>query len=106
MPEYDPFEEEEFTTQFNGRVVARMLAQVRPYWTWVVGFMLLIALCSVGDSFFTYLSKRIVDEGIVAGDPSQVGSLVDHLWRYRRGPGADRVWLYLPGRRAGRARPL
>ena len=66
MPEYDPFEEEEFSTQFNGRVIARMLAQVRPYWMWVVGFVALIALCSVGDSFFTYLSKRIIDEGILA----------------------------------------
>jgi ATP-binding cassette subfamily B protein len=72
MPAYDQFEEEEFTTQFNGRIVARMLKQVRPYWTWVVGFMLLIALCSVGDSLFTYLGLRIVDEGIVAGDKAQL----------------------------------
>jgi ATP-binding cassette subfamily B protein len=76
MPEYDQFEEEEFTTQFNGRVIARMLAQVRPYWTWVVGFMLLIALCSVGDSLFTYLGKRILDEGIVVGDRAQLVRLL------------------------------
>jgi ATP-binding cassette subfamily B protein len=76
MPEYDQFEEEEFTTQFNGRVIARMLAQVRPYWRWVVGFMLLIALCSVGDSLFTYLGKRIVDEGIAIGDRAQLVRLL------------------------------
>jgi ATP-binding cassette subfamily B protein len=76
MPEYDQFEEEEFTTQFNGRVIARMLAQVRPYWKWVVGFMLLIALCSVGDSLFTYLGKRILDEGIVVGDRAQLVRLL------------------------------
>jgi ATP-binding cassette subfamily B protein len=76
MPEYDPFEEEEFTTQFSGRVVARMLTQVRPYRVWVAGFMLLIALCSVGDSLFTYLSKRILDEGIVAGNRSQLARLL------------------------------
>ena len=76
MPEYDQFEEEEFTTQFNGRVIARMLAQVRPYWKWVVGFMALIALCSVGDSLFTYLGKRIVDEGIAIGDRPQLMRLL------------------------------
>jgi hypothetical protein len=29
MSEYDQFEEEEFTTQFNGQVMARMLGLVR-----------------------------------------------------------------------------
>jgi ATP-binding cassette subfamily B protein len=68
MPDYEHFEEEEFTTQFNGKVVARILSQAKPYWTWVVGFLVMIALCAVFDSYFTYLSKRIIDEGIVAGD--------------------------------------
>jgi ATP-binding cassette subfamily B protein len=76
MPEYDQFEEEEFTTQFNGRVVARIFEQAKPYWTWVVGFMLMIALCSVFDSFFTFLSKRIIDEGILAGDRAQLTRLI------------------------------
>jgi ATP-binding cassette subfamily B protein len=62
------FEEEEFTTQFNGRTVLRILAQTRPHWKWVVGFMLTIALVSGLDSYFTFLSKRIIDEGIVAGN--------------------------------------
>ena len=68
MPEYDQFEEEEFTTQFNGRVVARIFEQARPYWTWVVGFLSMIALCSVLDAYFTFVSKQIIDEGILAGD--------------------------------------
>jgi ATP-binding cassette subfamily B protein len=76
MSEYDQFEEEEFTTQFNGRVVARILKQAKPYWMWVVGFMLMIALCSVLDSFFTYQGKRIVDEGILAGDKARLIQLV------------------------------
>ena len=59
MPAYDEFQEEEFTTQFNGRVVARMLRLLEPYWTWVAGFMLLIVLCTIADSGFTWLSKRI-----------------------------------------------
>ncbi len=70
------FEEEEFTTQFNGQTLKRIMAQARPYWRWVVGFMALIALVSFQDSFFTYLSKRIIDEGIIAGDRARLIRLV------------------------------
>ncbi|MBN1639929.1 MAG: ABC transporter ATP-binding protein [Anaerolineae bacterium] len=76
MPEYEAFEEEEFTTKFNGRVVARIFGQAKPYWRWVVGFMVMIALCSVFDAYFTYLSKRIIDEGILAGDRQQALRLI------------------------------
>jgi len=62
------FEEEEFTTQFNGRILMRILAQAKPHWPMVVGFLITIALVSALDSYFTYLSKRIIDEGIVPGD--------------------------------------
>lgn len=60
------FEEEEFTTQFNGQTVLRILSQVKSHWTWVVGFLVMIALTSVIDSYFTYLGKRIIDDGILA----------------------------------------
>ena len=62
------FEEEEFTTQFNGRTFLRILALTRPHWRWVAGFLLTVAVVSAMDSYFTFLSKRIVDEGILAGD--------------------------------------
>lgn len=62
------FEEEEFHTSFNGKTVLRILAQTRPYWQWVLGFLLTIILVSFLDGYFTYLSKRIVDEGILAQD--------------------------------------
>ncbi|HEY54610.1 MAG TPA: ABC transporter ATP-binding protein [Caldilineae bacterium] len=62
------FEEEEFTTQFNGRILMRILAQAKPHWPMVVGFLIAIALVSGLDSYFTYLSKRIIDEGIIPGD--------------------------------------
>ena len=67
MADYE-FEEEEFTTQFNGKTVLRILAQARPHWRWLVGFVLAVALVSVGDSLVNYLKKGIVDEGIIAGD--------------------------------------
>jgi ATP-binding cassette subfamily B protein len=77
MSEYDHFEEEEFTTQFSGRVVARIFRQAKPYWTWVVGFMVMIALCSVLDALFTFLSKRIIDEGIVGRDAVRLLRLIE-----------------------------
>ncbi len=70
------FEEEEFTTQFNGETIKRMAAQARPYWKWVVGFILLIALVSFQDSLFTYLSKLIIDEGILAGNKERLIELI------------------------------
>lgn len=63
------FEEEEFTTQFNGQTILRILAQVKPYWRWVLGFLVAIGLVSVLDSVFTYLSKMIIDEGIGKKNP-------------------------------------
>jgi len=62
------FEEEEFHTSFNGRTVLRILEQVKPHWKWVVGFLIGVTLVSVLNSYFTYLSKLIVDEGILAGN--------------------------------------
>ncbi len=70
------FEEEEFSTQFNGQTVKRIAAQTRPYWRWVTAFLVLIALVSFQDSFFTYLSKLIIDEGIVAGDRERLVELI------------------------------
>ncbi len=69
MADYDEFEEEEFTTQFNGRTLWRILGLVKPHWRWVLGFMLSIALVSLLDSVFTYQGKRILDEAIIPRDP-------------------------------------
>jgi ATP-binding cassette subfamily B protein len=70
------FEEEEFSTQFNGRTVLRILAQTKPYWHWVAGFLITISMVSFIDAYFTYLSKRIIDEGIVARDRAALINIV------------------------------
>jgi ATP-binding cassette, subfamily B, bacterial len=62
------FEEEEFSTQFNGKTILRILAQTKPHWKWMVGFLIAIACTAGVDSYFTFLGKRIVDDGIVAGN--------------------------------------
>ena len=69
------FEEEEFNTQFNGHTLRRIAAQAKPHWRGVAGFVVLIALVSLNDSVFTYLSKLIIDEGILAGDRARLNQL-------------------------------
>ncbi len=75
MSHYE-FEEEEFTTQFNGRTMLRILKQALPHWPWLIGFLVCIGVVSIGDAYFTFLSKRIVDEGILAGDKVRLWQLV------------------------------
>lgn len=58
-------EEEEFTTEFSGKTIRRILSLTSPYKLWVIGFLVTIAIVSGMDSYFTYLSKGIVDEGII-----------------------------------------
>lgn len=70
------FEEEEFNAQFNGKTIFRILSQTRPHWKWVAGFMLTVAMVSFLDSYFTFLSKRIIDEGIVAGNRTALTRIV------------------------------
>lgn len=70
------FEEEEFTTEFNGRTILRILAQTRPHWKWVAGFLIAITLTAFLDAYMTFLSKRIIDEGILAGDRQALARIV------------------------------
>jgi ATP-binding cassette subfamily B protein len=70
------FEEEEFTTQFNSKTLLRILSLAKPYRYWVLGFIFTISLVSLMDSYFTFLSKRIVDEGIGMGDSDVLVQIV------------------------------
>ena len=67
-------EEEEYTSQLTMPVVKRIGTLLKPHWRWVAGFLLTIALVSAQDSVFTYISKQIIDLGIVKKD-------VDVIWR-------------------------
>jgi len=73
------FEEEEFQTKFSGQTFRRIIGLTRPHWKWVVGFLITITIVSSLDSFFTYLGKRIIDDGIVAKNS---GVLVNILLIY------------------------
>ncbi len=79
----DQFKEEEFSGKLSSSVTKRILALLKPHWLWVVGFLLTIIIVSILDAFFTYLSKQIIDQGILKGDTDtlyrvliQYGSLI------------------------------
>ncbi len=75
MSEYE-FEEEEFTTQFNGKTVLRILSLALPHWPLLVGFLVSTLAVSVFDGYSTMLSKRIVDEGILPGNKAALVQIV------------------------------
>ncbi len=70
------FEEEEFETKFNGNTMRRILGLTRPHIKIVIGFMIAILIVAGMDSVFTYLSKLIIDDGIVAGSESTMVRLL------------------------------
>ncbi|MCL4861505.1 MAG: ABC transporter ATP-binding protein/permease [Caldilineaceae bacterium] len=79
MSDLNHYEEEEFTTQFDGRTVLRILGQLKPHWLWATGFLIAAIVVALAESYFTFLSKRIIDEGIVARDTEALTGL---LWQY------------------------
>jgi ATP-binding cassette, subfamily B, bacterial len=103
MADHYEFEEEEFSGQFNGGTMLRILQQVKPHWKWVVGFLVTVAC---GEPLWTRLHascqahhRRRHHRGQrrrAARDRHQYGLLM-----LVQSP--PRVRLHLPGRRAGRA---
>ncbi len=73
------FEEEEFTTQFTGKTTLRIVQLAKPHWKWVLGFLLMITLVSVLDSYFTFLTSLIIDQAILGDD---IEALTNIIIRY------------------------
>lgn len=76
MSDEHRFEEEDYSSKVNTGTVLRVLAQLKPHWRWVVGFLLAVAGVSLLESYFTYLSKRVLDEGIIPGNRDMVVSIL------------------------------
>jgi ATP-binding cassette subfamily B protein len=70
VSDYIDEEEQELTTRITRGTLRRILAQMRPHWQWVVGFLLTIAVVSMLDSVYTYIRKQIVDQVILGGNPA------------------------------------
>jgi ATP-binding cassette, subfamily B, bacterial len=62
------YEEEEFTNDFDGKTFLRILGLMKPHWKMVAGFLTAVMAVSGLDSYFTFLSKLIVDEAITPGN--------------------------------------
>ena len=76
MTEVHGFEEEEFTTQFNGSTLLRTLAQAKNHWPMVAGFLLCITGVAVIDAITTYVGMQIIDEAIIPGDNEALVRLI------------------------------
>jgi ATP-binding cassette subfamily B protein len=63
-------EEDEFSGQLTGGVIKRIAQLLKPYWTWVAGFVLAIGIVSAMDGFFTIINKDIIDRSVVGKDAS------------------------------------
>lgn len=72
----DFYEEDEFSGELTGGVFKRILALMRPHWPWVTGFLITITIVSALDALSTYLSKQIVDEGILAANVSALNRIL------------------------------
>ena len=72
----DHFEEEEFSTEFNGQTIRRILGLAAAHWRLMAGFLTCITLVAGLDAFFTYLSKRIIDDAILGQDVDMLIRLV------------------------------
>lgn len=65
MSDYDEFEEEEYSSKLDATTLKRIAGLMRPHLLWLGGFFLAIASISVVDAYFTFLSKKIIDEAIL-----------------------------------------
>ncbi|HOO58347.1 MAG TPA: hypothetical protein PK273_03550, partial [Anaerolineaceae bacterium] len=54
--------------RFDGNVIKRLFETLAPHKKTMIGSMIAIILVSLLDAYFTLINKRIIDEGIIAGD--------------------------------------
>jgi ATP-binding cassette subfamily B protein len=67
MDEFD-FEEEDFETQVNRSTMWRIARLGLNHWQLTLGFLSCITLVALIESWHTYLSKQMIDLGIVPGN--------------------------------------
>ncbi len=76
MPQYNEFNEDEYQSQLTSKTFLRIIGLAKPHWRWLVGFIVAIAIVSSLDAYFTFLSKQIIDTGIVAGNKQALVRIV------------------------------
>lgn len=78
MTAAEPFEEEEFSAAFSGPALWRLLRLVFNYRRYVFGYLAGVIGLVLMEGTHIYLGKRILDEGVMAGDFGRVQHLM--LW--------------------------
>jgi ATP-binding cassette subfamily B protein len=68
---YNELDEKDYG-KLTGKVFKRLLGLLKPHWKEAIGFLVCIAIVSAIDSYTTFLSKRIIDDGITAGNPEAI----------------------------------
>lgn len=76
MSDEQYFEEEEFSGQLDRGTLWRVVREGLNHWPLMMGFLLSISGTAALDSYFTYLSKRMIDEGIIPRDLDALWSIV------------------------------
>lgn len=71
-------EEEEFETRFDGRTLRRLFGLNLRHGRLLALFTASVVGIAVVDSYFTFLSKRIVDEAIAVGNMAMLQRLLVH----------------------------
>lgn len=62
------YDEEEYAGQISSKTIRRILGLLKPHRVMGIVFIITIGFTSLLDSYFTYLSKRLIDEGIIAAN--------------------------------------
>jgi len=71
--------EKEIVKSLQGKALYRIFRTSKPHWGWMVGFIFFIALTAILDSTGTYLSKFLIDEGIM---PRDIEMVKHYAFRY------------------------
>jgi len=101
---YEELEEKEYG-KLTGHIFRRLLSLLKPHWKWALGFLICIAIVSVIDSYTTFLSKRIIDDGIIANNREAiVRTVLTYVGVVLLQAGAVFGFIYLVGVLAERVR--
>ncbi|MGV8027064.1 MAG: ABC transporter ATP-binding protein [Anaerolineaceae bacterium] len=74
------FEETDYAREgATGKIFLRIFKFMKPHWGLMTLFLIAVILTSIMDAYITYLTKRIIDEGILSG---QVSALLSILKQY------------------------
>lgn len=92
-------EEQTFSGNFNGKIVWRILKETKPHWPLLVGFIVFIAATAFFDSFSTYLTKGLIDEGIMGRNPEELKKYCTYIaWIFVANSIAIFLFIYFAGK--------